>query len=150
MEARGDIGLRQTPLEPEHRELGAKIGMFAGWAMPIEYRGTLAEHRAVREGAGLFDLMHLGKVTVEARSASGRHSAVGGATTQARQPLTAAVFSRDRWRAALTRRRHRYPTLLPVDRSGQPVHVDEVRRDRHPVGLPRRGGHHHGEVRWCQ
>jgi aminomethyltransferase len=65
MEAHGDIGLRRTPLEREHRELGAKIGMFAGWAMPIEYRGTLAEHRAVRERAGLFDLMHLGKVTLE-------------------------------------------------------------------------------------
>ncbi|HEY7280863.1 MAG TPA: glycine cleavage system aminomethyltransferase GcvT [Actinomycetota bacterium] len=65
MEAQGDIGLRRTPLEPEHRELGAKIGMFAGWAMPIEYRGTLAEHEAVRERAGLFDLMHLGKVTIE-------------------------------------------------------------------------------------
>jgi len=65
MEAHGEIGLRRTPLEPEHRELGAKIGMFAGWAMPIEYRGTLAEHEAVRERAGLFDLMHLGKVTVD-------------------------------------------------------------------------------------
>ena len=65
MEARGDIGLQRTPLEPEHRELGAKIGMFAGWAMPIEYAGTLAEHEAVRERAGLFDLMHLGKVTID-------------------------------------------------------------------------------------
>ena len=65
MEAHGDIGLQRTPLEPEHRELGAKIGMFAGWAMPIEYAGTLAEHEAVRERAGLFDLMHLGKVTVD-------------------------------------------------------------------------------------
>jgi aminomethyltransferase len=69
MEAHGEIGLRRTPLEPEHRELGAKIGMFAGWAMPIEYRGTLAEHEAVRERAGLFDLMHLGKVTVAGRDA---------------------------------------------------------------------------------
>ena len=65
MEAHGDIGLRRTPLEPEHRELGAKIGMFAGWAMPIEYAGTLAEHEAVRERAGLFDLMHLGKVSID-------------------------------------------------------------------------------------
>jgi glycine cleavage system T protein (aminomethyltransferase) len=69
MEAHGDIGLRRTPLEPEHRELGAKIGMFAGWAMPIEYRGTLAEHAAVRERVGLFDLMHLGKVTVDGAEA---------------------------------------------------------------------------------
>ncbi len=65
MEAVGDVRLKRTPLEPEHRELGAKIGMFAGWAMPIEYRGTLAEHQAVRERVGLFDLMHLGKITLD-------------------------------------------------------------------------------------
>src|SRR5438093_6288755 len=60
----GAVALKRTPLEDEHRALGAKIGAFAGWAMPIEYRGTLAEHQAVRERVGLFDLMHLGKVIV--------------------------------------------------------------------------------------
>jgi aminomethyltransferase len=67
--AETDVVLKRTPLEPEHRELGAKIGAFAGWAMPIEYRGTLAEHRAVREAVGLFDLMHLGKIVVEGPAA---------------------------------------------------------------------------------
>jgi glycine cleavage system T protein (aminomethyltransferase) len=56
--------LKRTPLEAEHRALGAKIGPFAGWAMPIEYGGALSEHRAVRERAGIFDLTHLGKVDV--------------------------------------------------------------------------------------
>src|SRR6266542_1496269 len=56
--------LLQTPLEEVHRGLGAKIGPFAGWAMPIEYEGTVSEHRAVRERVGLFDLSHLGKVDV--------------------------------------------------------------------------------------
>jgi glycine cleavage system T protein (aminomethyltransferase) len=56
---------RQTPLEEEHRALEARLGPFAGWLMPIEYEGTLAEHRAVREAIGLFDLSHLGKVVVE-------------------------------------------------------------------------------------
>src|SRR5438093_13759998 len=60
----GAVALKRTPLEDEHRALGARIGAFAGWAMPIEYRGTLAEHQAVRERVGLFDLMHLGKVVV--------------------------------------------------------------------------------------
>src|SRR5438552_6090758 len=60
-----DSAIRRTPLEGEHRALGAKLGPFAGWLMPIEYAGTLAEHRAVREAVGLFDLMHLGKVIVE-------------------------------------------------------------------------------------
>ncbi len=56
--------LKRTPLEDEHRALGAKLGAFAGWNMPIEYEGTLSEHRAVREAAGIFDLTHLGKVEV--------------------------------------------------------------------------------------
>jgi aminomethyltransferase len=56
--------LLRTPLEEVHRKLGAKIGQFAGWAMPIEYEGTVSEHRAVRERVGLFDLSHLGKVDV--------------------------------------------------------------------------------------
>jgi aminomethyltransferase len=56
---------RRTPLEQEHRDLGARLGPFAGWLMPIEYQGTLTEHRAVREAVGLFDLTHLGKVMVE-------------------------------------------------------------------------------------
>jgi aminomethyltransferase len=40
------------------------MGAFAGWDMPIEYQGTLAEHRAVRQAVGVFDLSHLGKVEV--------------------------------------------------------------------------------------
>lgn len=52
------------PLEEVHRQLGAKLGPFGGWLMPIEYAGTLAEHRAVRERVGIFDLSHLGKVDV--------------------------------------------------------------------------------------
>jgi aminomethyltransferase len=61
--------LRHSPLEAVHRRLGAKLGAFGGWLMPIEYAGTIAEHRAVRERAGLFDLSHLGKVDVIGRSA---------------------------------------------------------------------------------
>jgi aminomethyltransferase len=63
--------LKHTPLEPEHRRLGAKLAPFAGWLMPIEYEGALAEHRAVRERVGLFDLTHLGKVDVTGPGALG-------------------------------------------------------------------------------
>jgi len=56
--------LKRSPLDAVHRGLGAKMGAFAGWDMPIEYQGTLAEHRAVREAVGVFDLSHLGKVEV--------------------------------------------------------------------------------------
>jgi aminomethyltransferase len=58
------VDLKRTPLEGEHRSLGAHVGAFAGWAMPIRYRGTLVEHRAVREAVGVFDLTHLGKIDV--------------------------------------------------------------------------------------
>jgi aminomethyltransferase len=57
--------LSHSPLEAEHRSLGARLGPFAGWLMPIEYRGTLSEHAAVRGAVGLFDLTHLGEVMVE-------------------------------------------------------------------------------------
>ena len=62
--ADGGEELKHTPLEAEHRALGAKLGPFGGWLMPIEYAGALSEHRAVRERVGLFDLTHLGKVEV--------------------------------------------------------------------------------------
>lgn len=58
------LELKRTPLEAVHERLGAKMGPFAGWNMPIEYAGALKEHEAVRERVGLFDLTHLGKVEV--------------------------------------------------------------------------------------
>ena len=63
------LELKRTPLEGEHNALGAHMAAFAGWAMPIQYRGTLVEHRAVREAVGLFDVTHLGKLTVEGEAA---------------------------------------------------------------------------------
>jgi len=64
-----DPDLMRTPLEPEHHSLGAKMGEFAGWSMPIEYAGTLTEHRAVRDSVGIFDLTHLGKIDVSGEGA---------------------------------------------------------------------------------
>jgi aminomethyltransferase len=55
---------RQTPLIEVHRALGARLIDFAGWLMPVQYRGILEEHRAVRERAGLFDLSHMGELFV--------------------------------------------------------------------------------------
>lgn len=63
--------LKRTPLEEEHLRLGAKMAPFAGWQMPIEYEGALAEHRSVRTHVGLFDLTHLGKVEVVGPGALG-------------------------------------------------------------------------------
>jgi aminomethyltransferase len=54
-----------TPLVDRHRDLGAKLIEFGGWLMPLQYSGIVAEHRAVRERAGLFDLSHMGELFVE-------------------------------------------------------------------------------------
>lgn len=55
-----------SPLKDEHLKLGAKLTDFGGWLMPLVYKdGTIAEHKAVRSSIGLFDVTHLGKITVE-------------------------------------------------------------------------------------
>lgn len=56
---------RKTPLLEVHSELGARMMDFSGWAMPVEYSGILAEHRAVRQAAGLFDVSHMGEIVVQ-------------------------------------------------------------------------------------
>lgn len=59
-------GLRRSPLDRIHRELGARMVPFGGWEMPLNYGpGTLAEHRACRGAAVVFDVSHLGTVSVE-------------------------------------------------------------------------------------
>src|SRR5207302_4426907 len=60
-------GLKHSPLESEHTALGARMTAFGGWWMPLEYAGTLSEHRSVRERVGVFDLTHLGKVLASGR-----------------------------------------------------------------------------------
>lgn len=55
---------RAGPLHDEHVALGAAMTPFAGWSMPLRYTSDLAEHRAVREKAGLFDLSHMGEIRV--------------------------------------------------------------------------------------
>lgn len=58
--------LKRSPLHERHEVLGAKMADFGGWLMPIEYAGggVLAEHKSVREAVGIFDVSHLGKVSV--------------------------------------------------------------------------------------
>lgn len=56
--------LLRTALYERHAELGAKFAPFGGWEMPLQYSGVVAEHTAVREQVGVFDVSHLGKVSV--------------------------------------------------------------------------------------
>ena len=57
---------RLGPLHERHLAMGAKMANFGGWEMPIEYPGggVLKEHAAVRGAVGIFDVSHLGKVSV--------------------------------------------------------------------------------------
>jgi aminomethyltransferase len=57
--------LRRTALFDFHRRHGAHLVPFAGWEMPLYYSSILAEHRAVRAGVGLFDVSHMGILTVD-------------------------------------------------------------------------------------
>ena len=61
--------LRRTPLYAIHQALGARLVEFGGWEMPVQYTGILDEHQAVRTAAGLFDIAHMGEVTVTGPSA---------------------------------------------------------------------------------
>jgi aminomethyltransferase len=55
---------KRTALYDEHKKLGASFTDFGGWQMPLKYSSELAEHHAVRNSAGLFDLSHMGEVWV--------------------------------------------------------------------------------------
>jgi len=64
------VHLQRTPLTEFHVRFGAHLVPFAGWEMPLYYTSILAEHKAVREGVGLFDVSHMGVISV-----SGDHAA---------------------------------------------------------------------------
>ena len=57
-----DTALRRTPLYDRHLAADAKLVPFAGWEMPVQYRGIRQEHLAVRSAVGVFDVSHMGQV----------------------------------------------------------------------------------------
>ena len=61
---------RLTPLTGMHQQLGASLTDFAGWLMPLRYGSETAEHNAVRTAAGLFDLSHMGEISVTGPAAA--------------------------------------------------------------------------------
>jgi aminomethyltransferase len=76
--------LRKTPLNALHRRLGAKMVNFGGWDMPVEYPrsgGLVAEHKAVRNGVGMFDVSHMGDIRIH-------HAKHPGGALKAVQHLT--------------------------------------------------------------
>ena len=61
---------KKTPLYESHVALGAKMVEFGGFLMPVQYpTGILAEHMAVREKAGLFDVSHMGELVFHGEDA---------------------------------------------------------------------------------
>jgi aminomethyltransferase len=61
--------LKRTPLFAAHQKLGAKLIDFGGWEMPVQYTSITEEHLAVRKAAGLFDISHMGEVTLSGAAA---------------------------------------------------------------------------------
>ena len=83
-EQSGAQPLLHTPLFSLHESLGAKMVGFAGWAMPVQYPdGIMAEHRACRTSAALFDVSHMGQVIVRGADAAEKFEGLvpGGLTT---------------------------------------------------------------------
>jgi len=60
---------RRTPLYSVHVAAGARMVEFAGWEMPVQYAGVIEEHLAVRQAAGIFDVSHMGEISVRGRDA---------------------------------------------------------------------------------
>jgi aminomethyltransferase len=79
----------KTMLYDQHCVLGAKMASFAGWEMPIHYKGILAEHRAVREKVGLFDVSHMGRISVRGRDAEKLLDLLATNRIEGKEPLSA-------------------------------------------------------------
>lgn len=59
--------IAESPLASLHAALGARMIPFAGWNLPVEYSGLLAEHKATRQAAGLFDISHMGQIRAQGK-----------------------------------------------------------------------------------
>jgi aminomethyltransferase len=62
--------MKRTALFSAHQKLGARLIDFGGWEMPVQYTGITDEHLAVRNSAGIFDISHMGEVTVSGAAAA--------------------------------------------------------------------------------
>lgn len=82
----------RTPLYDEHLAANATMVDFAGWEMPVRYTSDIAEHNAVRTGAGLFDLSHMGELMVRGQDAAAAldYALVGH---MSRMPLARAKYT---------------------------------------------------------
>jgi aminomethyltransferase len=70
--------LRTTPLDSLHRSLGGRMVGFAGWSLPVQFAGTLAEHAQARCRAALFDVSHMGQISLTPTAADALERLVPG------------------------------------------------------------------------
>ena len=82
--------IKSTPLCDKHVALGAKMVPFAGWNMPVQYAGILAEHNAVRTDCGVFDISHMGQFLV---SGEGAMEWLNGMFTNNLNKMAVSAFS---------------------------------------------------------
>ena len=61
--------MKRTPLYQKHLQHGGKIIDFGGWELPVQYTSIIEEHKHVRNAAGLFDVSHMGEITVKGSEA---------------------------------------------------------------------------------
>jgi aminomethyltransferase len=65
-----EVAQKKTPLYDEHVKRGAKIVLFGGWLMPVQYSGIVDEHQTVRKNVGMFDISHMGQFVVSGKGAA--------------------------------------------------------------------------------
>jgi aminomethyltransferase len=64
------MALKKTALIEEHLRMGGRLVDFGGWELPVQYAGVAAEHEACRTGAGLFDVSHMGEISLEGKGSA--------------------------------------------------------------------------------
>jgi len=102
--------LRTTPLRALHQELGGRLVDFAGWELPVQYEGVIAEHTWCRTSAALFDVSHMGVVELRPGGSAGSAGADGvAAVADALEALTPAAVT------TLDAGRQRYALLTAHD-----------------------------------
>ena len=124
--------LRRTPLYDRHVALGARLVPFAGWEMPVQYEGVIAEHMAVRTDAGVFDVSHMGELEVEGPTA---------------RELLQATLSNDIDRLEPGDAQY---TLLPTESGGIVDDLIVYRLDAHRYLLVVNASNRESVFRWLQ
>jgi aminomethyltransferase len=124
--------LRRTPLYDRHVAAGARMVPFSGWEMPVQYEGVIAEHRAVRTDAGVFDVSHMGELEIE-----GMHA----------EELLQGLLSNDIARVEVGRAQY---TLLTNERGGILDDLIAYRIEDHRWLLVVNAGNRESDHRWLK